>query len=263
MTIGGVARTHCFPRRLRTPCHGHDTRSRGRQHLSPRQPPLDFGPYLEFHRPLAGNPTPRRWPRFIDHLLELGDDAFDLLVIDTMIAFLPAACARRSTSCVWSPVYPPASCCCTRRALSAAGPVAVVPCGPSLTYSSTCRSRSATALPGAAISTEWAAIQERSRRSPPSFNPEGTDYRSLPDDPPEAALPPTLETLRRLLRDSPEPLTRQEILARWPEGVPAPRADSLWRTLIRGCELGILDRSGEGTRAEPFHYGLAADQPGV
>src|SRR5438105_1920025 len=33
-----------------------------------RQPPLDFGPQLAFHRPLGGNPSPRRWRRFIDHL---------------------------------------------------------------------------------------------------------------------------------------------------------------------------------------------------
>src|SRR5438132_2791963 len=31
-----------------------------------RQPPLDFGPELEYHRPIGANPTPRRWRRFID-----------------------------------------------------------------------------------------------------------------------------------------------------------------------------------------------------
>src|SRR5438270_4981386 len=56
-----------------------------------RQPPLDFGPQLEFHRPMGGNPSPGRWRRFIDHLLELGEDSFDLLVIDTVMSFLPAA----------------------------------------------------------------------------------------------------------------------------------------------------------------------------
>jgi hypothetical protein len=48
-----------------------------------RQPPLDFGPQLEFHQPIGLNPTPGRWRRFIDHLLGLGEDSFDLLVIDT------------------------------------------------------------------------------------------------------------------------------------------------------------------------------------
>src|SRR5262249_4514667 len=72
---------------------------------------------------------------------------------------------------------------------------------------------------------------------------EGTDYLLMADEAPAAALPPALETLRRVLSQSPAPLTRQEILARWPEGEPRPRADSLWRTLARGCELGILVRT--------------------
>jgi len=40
------------------------------------------------------------------------------------------------------------------------------------------------------------------------LNPEGTDYLLLADDALEAALPPALETLRQLLRQSPAPLTR-------------------------------------------------------
>src|SRR5437763_16671428 len=37
-----------------------------------RQPPLDFGSQLEFHHPLGDNPSPGRWRRFINHLLDLG-----------------------------------------------------------------------------------------------------------------------------------------------------------------------------------------------
>ncbi len=65
------------------------------------------------------------------------------------------------------------------------------------------------------------------------------------------------------LHQSAAPLTRQEILARWPEGEPPPRADSLWRSLTRGCELGVLVRTGAGTKAEAFRYGLAPPQPAV
>src|SRR5437868_9651214 len=36
-----------------------------------RQPPLDFGPGLELHRPMRCDPTPGRWRRFVDHLLGL------------------------------------------------------------------------------------------------------------------------------------------------------------------------------------------------
>src|SRR5262249_39625930 len=52
------------------------------------QPPLDFGPQLEYHKPVGGPPTPRRWRRYIDHLLGLGDDAFHLLLIAPVLTFL-------------------------------------------------------------------------------------------------------------------------------------------------------------------------------
>src|SRR5262249_14023983 len=70
-----------------------------------------------------------------------------------------------------------------------------------------------------------------------------------------------LETPRRFLGQSPTLLTRQEILARWPESTPRPRADSLWRTLAHSCELGILVRTGKGTKTEAFRYGLAQAAP--
>src|SRR5262249_34882140 len=88
------------------------------------------------------------------------------------------------------------------------------------------------------------------------LNPEGTDYLLLPDEPPETAPTAALETLGQLLRGS-APLTRQEILARWPQGEPPPSANGLWRSLARGCELGLLIRTGAGTRTEAFRYALA------
>ena len=62
-------------------------------------------------------------------------------------------------------------------------------------------------------------------------------------------------------RDGTAPLTRQDILARWPEPAPPPRPDSLWRTPTRGCELGVLVRTGAGTKGEAFRYGLAQHEP--
>jgi hypothetical protein len=94
-------------------------------------------------------------------------------------------------------------------------------------------------------------------RAAAELSPDGTDYLLLPDDPPAATAAPAFETLLHLLRQSATPLTRQEIVARWPEGAPPPRADSLWRCLARGCAQGLLVRTGAGTRAEAFRYGLA------
>jgi hypothetical protein len=233
-----------------------------------RQPPLDFGPGLEYHLPLGDNPTPRRWRRYIDTLLELAEGAFDLLVIDTAMTFLPAA-----------PNNPRA----LRKALNELRVIACRPAGVLLLHQTPpTRGRSGARGPVRAfadilIDMEAPPGDRFTRRRhfygvgrypgtlrhvAAELNPEGTDYLLLPDGPPQAAPPAALETLVRLLQESPEPLTRQEILARWPEGEPPPRADSLWRSLARGCELGLLVRSGEGTKVDAFRYGLAPPQGG-
>jgi hypothetical protein len=234
-----------------------------------RQPPLDFGPLLEFHRPLADSPSPRTWRRFIDHLLELSEDAFDMLVIDTVVSFLPAAENNPRP---------------LRKALNELRVVANQPAGILLLHQtpairSRLRSRGPLrAFADILIDMEVPPGDPFSRRRrfcgvgrypgtlqslAAELNPEGTDYLLLPDEVPAPALPQALETLQQLLRDSPGPLTRQEILDRWPEGEPPPRADSLWRSLTRGCELGILVRTGAGTRMEAYRYSLAQGRPGA
>lgn len=88
------------------------------------------------------------------------------------------------------------------------------------------------------------------------LNAEGTDYVMLADEEVEGT--PALDALAAVLRDQPDPLTREEILARWPAAVAAPTAHTLWRWLNRGVEAGLLVRSGAGSKTEPFRYGLAA-----
>jgi hypothetical protein len=90
------------------------------------------------------------------------------------------------------------------------------------------------------------------------LNSEGTDYLLVADSAPGQMLSSTLETLKQLLSQSPAPLTRQEILNNWPEPGTPPRADCLGRCLMRACELGILTRSGAGTKTDAFRYGLAS-----
>lgn len=89
------------------------------------------------------------------------------------------------------------------------------------------------------------------------LNPDGTDYTLSPETP--APHPPLLTTLPTLLGDSPTPLTRNELLARWPGA--APREDTFWRTLARGLQTGIFARTGSGTRTDAFRYGLRQQQP--
>jgi hypothetical protein len=234
-----------------------------------RQPPLDFGPQLEYHRPIGDNPSPRRWRRFIDHLLDLAADSFDLLVIDTVMSFLPAA--QNTPSAL-------------RKALNELRVVANLPAGVLLLHQTyTARSRTRARGPLAAFADILIDMQtppgDRSTRRrhfhgvgrypgtlqhvTAELNPEGTDYVLLADGPPEAASAPALETLRQLLSQSSTPLTRQEILACWPEGERPPHVDSLWRCLTRGCEVGLFVRTGEGNKAEAFRYGLAQGQAGA
>ncbi len=83
------------------------------------------------------------------------------------------------------------------------------------------------------------------------LNVERTNYVLLAGSP--APPPPLLDTLLSLLRQSAAPLTRQELLAGWPG--PAPRGDSLWRTVARGVEHGLFTVSGTGTKGDALRYG--------
>ena len=88
------------------------------------------------------------------------------------------------------------------------------------------------------------------------LNAEGTNYRVLAGGTPPG--PPLFVTLEALLRASPVPLTRRELLARWPE--PAPRPDSLWRALTCGVERDLFIVQGAGTRTDALRYGLAGQR---
>jgi hypothetical protein len=232
-----------------------------------RQPPLDFGPQLEFHRPQGDNPTMGRWRRFIDHLIGLAVSPFELVVIDTAMSFLPAAQNNPRA---------------LRKALNELRVVDNRPAGVLLLHQpraiggrtgSLLRSFADIVIdmriPGGDRFTRWRHFCGVGRypgtlqHVAAELNPEGTDYLLLPDEPPEPVPTPALEALRQLLSDSPASLTRQEILARWPQGEPPPSANGLWRSLMRGCELGILVRSGAGSKAEAFRYSLAPPHAGA
>jgi AAA domain len=227
-----------------------------------RQPPLDFGPALEYHRPLTSNPTRRRWRGFIDHLLDQPEDAFDLLVIDSVMSFLPAV-TNHPRTLRWA---------IQELKVVAGRPAAILLVHQASAAGSRSRARGPLqALADILIDMQVALGDRFTRRRHfygvgrypgtlqqvvAELNPEGTDYLLLTGDP-QAAFAPALDMVRRLLLQSPVPLTRQEILTHWPEGESPPRADSLGRLLARACELGVLVRSGAGNKAEAFRYGLA------
>jgi hypothetical protein len=220
-----------------------------------RQPPLDFGPDLLFHAPPGDCPSRGRWKRFIDDLLELSfrPDPFDLLVIDTAVRFLPLG-ERNKKTLAW--------------ALSQLSLVARLPAGVLILNQSRNVQRPLAAFADIVIEMAIPRGSAPTRRRTftgvgrypgtleavsAELNSEGTDYRVLPAGTPPC--PPLFATLEALLRASPVPLTRQELLARWPE--PAPRPDTLWRALARGVERGLFIVQGAGTRTDALRYGLA------
>jgi hypothetical protein len=220
-----------------------------------RQPPLDFGLDLLFHTPVGDRPSRGRWKRFIEDLVELAfrDDPFDLLVIDTAVRFLPLG-ERNKKTLAW--------------ALAQLSLVAGAPAGVFILNQSRNVQRPLAAFADIVIEMAIPRGSAPTRRRTftgvgrypgtleavsAELNAEGTDYRVLPAATPPC--PPLFATLEALLRASPVPLTRRELLARWPE--PAPRPDTLWRALARGVERGLLVVRGAGTRTDALHYGLA------
>jgi len=233
-----------------------------------RQPPLNFGTGLLFHRPVDDFPTRGRWKRFIDDLLvlEFRDDCFDLLVVDTATKFMPLA-DRNQRKVDW---------CLSQLSLVADFPAAVLILNQSRNHHRRLAAfadiviqmeipRGLGGLGGLSLGDTRRRIFTGVGRYPGSLqsataelNPEGTDYIMLTETP--SPHPPILDILHRLLVASSAPLSRHEILSRWPEDQPPPRADSLWRCLTHGCEQGLFVRSGDGKKGEAFRYGVAGAQ---
>jgi hypothetical protein len=220
-----------------------------------RQPPLDFGPDLLFHTPDGDTPSRGRWKRFIDDLLQLSfrDAALDLLVIDTAVRFLPLG-ERNKKTLAWA---------LAQLSLVADSPAGVLVLNQSRNVQRPLAAFAdivlEMAIPRSAIPTRRRSFTGIGRYPgtlqavSAELNAEGTDYRVLPGDAPPG--PPLFATLEALLRASPVPLTRQELLARWPE--PAPRPETLWRALARGVERGVFTVRGAGTRTDALRYSLA------
>ena len=81
---------------------------------------------------------------------------------------------------------------------------------------------------------------------------------------PEAAKrtnPPHWPAIKQLLEQSAEKLTRNDLLARWPDGSDRPSKITLWRWLEGAWAQGQLDREGMGTTKEPYRYGLPTAAP--
>ena len=228
--------------------------------------PLDFGPDVTFRQRRGPTPNGNDWQRFLDELIDrcLAEEAagtFDLLVIDTAISFLPLAQRNRrplqtALAQLADVARLPLGILLINQSRTVHRPLAAcadmileiaVPRGPAGSRAATRRR----------IFTGVGRYPDALERVEAELNAAGTDYVLAADAPPPDAPPPDpplLAIAEALLAASCAPLTHQELLARWP--APAPHADSLHRTLAAAVQAGRFTRAGNGTKSEPFRFGL-------
>ena len=98
----------------------------------------------------------------------------------------------------------------------------------------------------------WSRYRETPRQMLIELSPDGLTYQRLADASDDFHT--SWDTISLVLAAAATPLTRQEIRADWPPGVSKPHDTTLWRWLDRAVELGLAERSGRGTKDEPFRY---------
>jgi hypothetical protein len=76
----------------------------------------------------------------------------------------------------------------------------------------------------------------------------------LPEEEDDATF--SWEAFRMVLEDAPQKLTRQDILAEWPEDFVRPDPATLWKWLKRSLEQGKVACEGSGRKGDPFRYWL-------
>jgi hypothetical protein len=102
--------------------------------------------------------------------------------------------------------------------------------------------------------TAWSRYEETPQQLLIELSPDGRSYERLADTSDDFHT--SWNTVAQVLAEAAAPLTRQELRAAWPPEVTRPHAATLWRWLDRAVELGLAERTGGGTRREPYRYGL-------
>ncbi len=65
------------------------------------------------------------------------------------------------------------------------------------------------------------------------------------------------ETIRLILAEAPQKVTRLDILEEWPHDFEQPSRTTLWRRLDKAVEQGLVSCEGKGSKSDPFRYWLA------
>lgn len=220
-----------------------------------RQPPLDFGPFLVYHAPRGNYPRREHWEKYFNELCDLESEQlrFDLLVIDTAVHFMPLSSRNQQT---------------LRWVFATLKRIAQYPAGVLIINQSRTMHRPLAAFADIVLEMNVPrGCRTKTRRRvvtgigrypgtlqhiAAQLNADGTDY--VPTRRPRTSNVSIMPTVQAVLAADEAPLTHAEIIERWP-GTP-PHANSLWRVLAAAQKAGVLHVVGDGTKTEPYRFGL-------
>jgi hypothetical protein len=235
----------------------------------PRARKLGLGGHVRLlAQPFPGRPSPADWAGLIDCLLdERTQHGLDLAVIDPLAVFLPGPDENNAISMLagLNPL----------RRLTAAGMAVLILHHPRKADE---RPRGSGALSGFVdILIEMsvprcggpenrqrrlqgaARFSETPRDLRIELTADGTDYRVVPGGVGES-FTEGWAAVAEVLTAAGRPLTRRELLARWPDDSP-PEPTLLWRCLERAVAEGLAERTGTGLKSDPFRYWVVGRNP--
>ncbi len=229
---------------------------------------LNFGDHVGWLcRPFRAKPTPSEWRALIAAVAEQRrEHGTDLFVIDPLASFLPGR-DENTASSMLEALLP-------LQSLTALGMAVLLLHHPRKQSSAAGQTaRGSGALSGHVdVIVEMQAVddapddrrrrlrgfsrfEETPRDRVIELNPEGTDYTALGDFEDDLFVR-GWPVLRAVFAKARNKLTRREISSAWPQDHERPGDVTLWRWLERAVARGLVSRTGQGTRAEPFQYWL-------
>lgn len=237
-------------------------------HWRDRLAAIPVGPHARLvSRPFPGRPSPTAWDDFLARTAAARPSAgLDLFVVDPLAAFLPGR-SESDTGTLLDFLVP-------LRRLAAGGTAVLVLHHPRKEKAEAgSLARGGGALSGYADTLLELHHVGRGRtgtrrrltvlsRRPGAvdgvvydWTPGTADFRAVPDDA-ESRFREDWAAVRALLDGRPKPATHKELLADWPADDPAPPAGVLYDRLRRAAAAGLAERTGSGTRRDPFRFAL-------
>ncbi len=233
---------------------------------------LDFGGKVHlFCEPFNRRPTFAQWLELLDHMLELRRDfGVDLVVIDTVVSFLPGNNENnalvvqealqplrkltRAGITIWLLHHPTKGDPALGQAARGSGAFGGFP--------EICLEMR---HPGGDPATRRRLVyalsrfKETPRNLTLELNADDADYTvcAMTDD----DFRGTWDVILMVLEEAHHPLTRRELLDEWPEDFPKPAEQTLWKWLSRAVELGMAKTEGTGRKNDPFRYWLPLMEP--